>query len=200
MAGCSTTTPHPTEVAAIRHLVIARTPTPPLRLPSFSDGFLSGLATQYPSLLTHALKPDEEKVVRLSPPAIPDFGEILAQDIQNGIPSAFVAWPTTEILAQPVSEGRRSGEAAMLEVSLTDQYASWLHAHLMTFARITLYSPSGEVLMTERIHVNSLYVQGSQKIDGVASKGNVLLAAEYQLASSEIVTKLTERLRVLGFR
>ncbi len=88
----------------------------------------------------------------------------------------------------------------MLEVSLTDQYASWLHAHLMTFARITLYSPSGEVLMTERIHVNSLYVQGSQKIDGVASKGNVLLAAEYQLASSEIVTKLTERLRVLGFR
>ena len=54
--------------------------------------------------------------------------------------------------------------------------------------------------MNERIHINSLYVQGSKKIDEVAKKGNSILLSEYGLASSEIVRKLTERLTLLGFR
>lgn len=198
--GCTTTTPHPNEVAAVGKIIITRTPTPPLRLPTFSEGFLSGLYATYPSLSSYLLKPDEEKMVQLVPPTIPDFGEILVQDIYKNIPRAFNAWPPTELSTQVPSERIRSSDIATLEVSISKQYASWVHGHLMTFAQITFYSASGEILMNERIHINSLYVQGSKKIDEVAKKGNSILLSEYGLASSEIVRKLTERLTLLGFR
>lgn len=200
MTGCSTTTPHPNEVAAVSQVMITRTPTPPLRLPTFSEGFLSGLYKSYPALLSYGPKPDEEKMVQLVPPTIPDFGEILAQEIYKDIPKAFKAWPTTKLSTQASSESIRPGDTATLEVSISKQYASWVHGHLMTFAQITLYSASGEVLMKEKIHVNSLYVQGSKKVDEIAQKGNSVLMSEYQLASSEIVRKLAEQLTLLGFR
>ncbi|WP_288410507.1 hypothetical protein [uncultured Herbaspirillum sp.] len=200
VTGCSTTTPHPKEVAAITKVIVTRTKTPPLTLPTFMEGFLISFDKTQPSLLSGLLKPDEEKLLQLVPPTIPDFGRILAEDIYVNIPKAFKAWPPTEFPSEAASERVRSGDMATLEVSITKQQVSWVHGHLMTFVTITLYSAAGEVLMKENMHVNSLYVPGSKKIDEVAMKGDSIFLSEYGLASDEIVRKLTEKLILLGFR
>lgn len=198
--GCATTSPRPEEVGQIRSITIARMATPPLRLPTFAQGFFEQMGRQYPSLLSAALAPGDEGVAQLKPPEIPDFGAVLANTLDRAASKAFARWPKSRIHEAHVTENFRDETSAVVLISITEHEAAWTHGHLMAMVQVKLYSAAGEILMNESVALNGLYTTGSRKLQVVLPEGRGALAKEYESGSTELAERIVDRLRRLGFQ
>jgi len=200
VTACTGITPKPDQIAKFNDIVIVYTETPALTLPTFSEGFWDGYAARYPGALGQAMKPNVENIAKLKPPMIPDFGLVLAQKIGQQLPENFKTWPHTQVdLA--VAEAREPiKNKATLEVRVKSIYASWVHGYIMCMAELTMYSPTGDIVMSKMLAANGLYIKNSKKIEDIV-KGNVnMLGHEYELTADDMASQLTSSLKGDGIK
>lgn len=187
LCGCSTMVAvEPSKIQKLSNVQIVRVVTPPLTKNTWSKSLFKA----YPGLMEYVIYQNSDKPIGLSSPDIPDFGLILAKEIQSRFTEKNW-WPSMTLMNKPVNSINELSSGNFLTIEFEDMGISG-GGQFFTTVRIKLRDEKNLLIWDKRSSYNGVYSSVGDSIETRLLKGQPLVEEEFQHAASYIVKDLIE--------